>query len=497
MSDLGPFPNDPTRPPIQPHWNEPQAQPPMEQDWITSLSDSIERGLNKLCSTRIKSFLVLMLFALVCFLPGLNSIPPVDRDEARFAQATKQMMETSDYVDIRFQDGTRYKKPVGIYWLQAASAQVTGFAEEAPIWVYRIPSLLGALISVGLTFLIGMRMASVRVGFLAGLAMAAAILLGVEARLAKTDAMLLATILVIQWLLWELYEHRAGLTRWQGILFWATLGAGILIKGPIILMVSGLTLVVLSIQERSVAWLKGIQWKFGIPLFLIITLPWFIAIGLHTDWGFYLDSIGKDMLGKVATGKESHGAPPGTYLGVTIGTYWPASVFFILSLVWIWTERRQKSVRFALSWILPTWIIFELVPTKLPHYILPTLPAMAILTMHAMEDRATSWAQALGQDSVTSDTHRGDRLGFGCPHRTDLHRRDHQPGGAWAGDGCCRTGALELCCADKRPSHGCVRSRRDHRTGALSLHPWHHFPVYALCLVVKPVGRSRAKCEAL
>ena len=384
MSELGPFPTDP---------NEGRYRAPQQEgdDWIASLSDAIESGLASLCSSRIRAFLALMLFALICFAPGFNSIPPVDRDEARYAQASKQMMEGEDYIDIRFQDGTRYKKPVGIYWLQVASAKITGMAEEAPIWAYRIPSFIGALLSVGLTFLIGLRMASVRVGFLAGLGMAAAILMGVEARLAKTDAILLATILAVQWLLWELYDQRSGLCKWQAAILWAALGAGVLVKGPIILMVTGLTMLALTIKERSVGWLKGTYWLYGLPLFLLIVLPWYIAIGFKTDWAFYIESVGKDMFAKVASGKESHGAPPGTYLGATIGTFWPASVFVILSAVWFWKNWRQKPVIFALCWILPTWLVFELVPTKLPHYILPTLPALAIITMMALEARATSW----------------------------------------------------------------------------------------------------------
>ena len=86
--------------------------------------------------------------SLLAFLPGFfATIPPVDRDEARFAQATKQMVETGD-VDIRFQDEVRYKKPVGIYWLQAAGVKagealgIRGCAQH--IWLYRIPSLIGA-----------------------------------------------------------------------------------------------------------------------------------------------------------------------------------------------------------------------------------------------------------------------------------------------------------------------------------------------------------------
>jgi len=92
---------------------------------------------------------VLLVVALLSFLPGFFSIPPIDRDEARFAQATKQMLESGDYVDIRFQDEVRYKKPVGIYWLQAAvvrTASALGFERAlTTIWLYRMPSLVGAI----------------------------------------------------------------------------------------------------------------------------------------------------------------------------------------------------------------------------------------------------------------------------------------------------------------------------------------------------------------
>ena len=80
--------------------------------------------------------------------PGHHPEHDLDRDEARFAQATKQMVETSDFVDIRFQDEVRYKKPVGIYWLQATAvetASVLGLPRaQVRIWLYRVPSLIGA-----------------------------------------------------------------------------------------------------------------------------------------------------------------------------------------------------------------------------------------------------------------------------------------------------------------------------------------------------------------
>src|SRR5260221_6771605 len=148
-------------------------------------------------SSHARAVAVLVLTALLAFLPGSCQIPPTDRDEARFAQASKQMLETGEYVDIHFQDEVRYKKPVGIYWLQAGVVKAAGALgvreAQTTIWLYRIPSLLGAVGAVLLTYWSALAFVSRRAALLAGLMMATSILLGVEARLAKTDAMLLLT----------------------------------------------------------------------------------------------------------------------------------------------------------------------------------------------------------------------------------------------------------------------------------------------------------------
>src|SRR5438067_6929621 len=88
-------------------------------------------------ASRARAVVLLVFIALFAFLPGLTAMPPVDRDEARYAQASKQMMETGNYLDIRFQKEPRYLQPAGIYWLQVAAAKLTGYGSEAPIWVYR------------------------------------------------------------------------------------------------------------------------------------------------------------------------------------------------------------------------------------------------------------------------------------------------------------------------------------------------------------------------
>ena len=124
-------------------------------------------------SSHARAVAVLVVAALLAFLPGFFQIPPIDRDEARFAQATKQMLETGEYVDIRFQDEVRYKKPVGIYWLQVAvvkTAEALGVPNaRQTIWLYRIPSLIGAVGAVLLTYWTALAFVSRRAALLAGL----------------------------------------------------------------------------------------------------------------------------------------------------------------------------------------------------------------------------------------------------------------------------------------------------------------------------------------
>src|SRR6201995_4921517 len=132
--------------------------------------------------SQLRAVAFLVLCGLLIFLPGFFNIPPIDRDEARFAQATKQMVETGDFVDIRFQDDVRYKKPVGIYWLQSAAVQTAtklGLQRaQVRIWIYRIPSLIAAVGVVLMTWWTALGFVSRRSAVLAALIMCSSVLLG-------------------------------------------------------------------------------------------------------------------------------------------------------------------------------------------------------------------------------------------------------------------------------------------------------------------------------
>ncbi len=339
-----------------------------------------------------RAVLALVAVALIAFLPGFFSLSPIDRDEARFAQATKQMLESGNYVDIRFHTQARHKKPIGIYWLQAASVKageaVIGPSARSSIWLYRLPSLLAAIGAVLLTYWTALVFLSRRGALFAGLMMAGCVLLGVEARLAKTDAVLLFTILACFGALARAYvrppEARQG--DWTlAFIFWTGLAAGVLVKGPVAPLFVGPAIAALAVADRSGAFLRPLKPLTGLAWCLLLVLPWFVAIYIVTNGAFYQHAVGVDMMGKVAEGAEGHWGPPGAYFLAAWGTFWPSIVVAAMAAPYVWRNRREQAVRFLLCWLVPSWVLFELAVTKLPHYVLPVYPALAILSALAIE----------------------------------------------------------------------------------------------------------------
>jgi 4-amino-4-deoxy-L-arabinose transferase-like glycosyltransferase len=331
--------------------------------------------------------LLAALVALLAGLPALMLLPPLDRDESRYAQATSQMLETGDFVDIRFQDDPRWKKPVGIYWMQAVAVAVTSSVENRDIAPYRIPSILGAMLAAAACAWAGAAMFGQRAGFLAGAILGATFLLSTEAGIAKTDAMLCGSVTLAMAGLARIYlAARAGEVpiRPYKLMFWLGLGLSILIKGPIGLIVVAPAMIALSVWDRDVSWLKRLGWGWGLPLVALIVGPWAIAITIATDGGFWTEAIGGDLAPKIAGGDEGHGVPPGLYLLLAPLLFFPATLLLPAALSAGWHRRTEPAIRFLICWLVPAWLIFELTPTKLAHYTLPTFGALALLAAAAL-----------------------------------------------------------------------------------------------------------------
>jgi len=355
-----------------------------------------------------RPYALLGLLCLGLYLPGMNALPVTDRDEARFAQATRQMIETGDYLHIRFQNEARNRKPAGIYWLQALSVTALSNAEKPDIGPYRLPSLLGALAAVLLTFALGRGLVGAPAALLGAALLASSLTLVAEAHLAKTDAVLLGLTAAAQLALGKIYcaarpkkklarKKAAGASWLWPLLFWISLAGAALIKGPVTPLLALLTILSLSAADRDARWLVNLKPLWGAALFLILVGPWLYLISRATQGAFLSDSLGHDFLGKLVGAQESHGVFPGAYILLLALTFWPGSLFLAGGLLRGWHERAQPAERFLLAWAVPYWILLEFIPTKLPHYLLPVYPALALLAAAALVEgvKRPLWLDAL------------------------------------------------------------------------------------------------------
>ena len=406
-----------------------------------------------------KSWLILFVVTLTATAPGVFNLPALDRDEARFAQASKQYIETGDYLIIRYQDEYRNKKPAGIHWLQAGSTQLLGDEDKLEIWTYRVPSWLGVALATLTTFWCGLVFMGRRAAFLGALLFGVTLLVTSEGHISKTDGMLVFLTTLGVGALARLYMNATETPKRMALVFWFAMGAGLLIKGPVTPMVAayaGLGAWVWSkaAEGKGGDWWRPLLWWPGPVLAAAMFLPWLIAIQFATDGTFLEGAIGKDLKDKFAGASEGHAGWPLYHLshipvwfftavlmlipGITlaakhlrggseaarrrgtdamvillalggltafltwvlpgelgVGTPSAYAGLIIIAFWWLstrpeWQNRWQisdapqidvetRALRFLVAWGLLTTIFFELMPTRLSHYIMPAYPALALL----------------------------------------------------------------------------------------------------------------------
>jgi len=389
------------------------------------------------------AFPALLLLCLAAYLPGLFTIPPIDRDESRFAQASRQMFEsammseaergaTKDFgrtggLAIPYvQDKPRLNKPPLIYWLQTASAAIFtgGKPLDDAIWMYRIPGVLCAIGAAAATWRLALSMcagvgaAAGGVGagiaasharliaFVAAGAIAICPVVVLDAHQARADQLLLFTVVLTQWMLWKIAigDRRFG----TAALFWVCVALGVLSKGPITPMIAALTALAWSFVRREWRWLWSLRPLLGLIIVSAVVAPWVYAVASRLGFENYWRTIWNETIGRSVEGKEGHWGPPGYHLLLVFFLLWPVSLGIPGAFASFWRVIRADSesinaaqpwvstragfrerIRlacvarprdaFLLAWIVPGWIVFEVVNTKLPHYTLPLYPALCIL----------------------------------------------------------------------------------------------------------------------
>lgn len=339
-----------------------------------------------------RGYVLVALIALLSAQFGAGRVPVMDGDEASFAQATRQMVETGDFVRIRLQGEERNRKPIGVHWAQAASVFVMSPFTDAnnDIWPYRLPSALGLVLAALATMWAGRALLTERAALLGAGLFAAGMLAGVEGMTATTDALLLGLITVQMAAIARLRalpdERRIVGSRELASLFWIALGLGILVKGPVAPLIALLTLLPLGLWERRWTWMRPLIWWPGPLLAALIVAPWFIAISAETSGRFFFDMMFGDIAPKLVSGDEGHFALPGYHLFLLPFLIFPATYALPAAARLAWETARaprndtaHANRRFLIAWAVPTIIFFELAPTKLPHYVLPAYPAIALL----------------------------------------------------------------------------------------------------------------------
>lgn len=329
-----------------------------------------------------RSIIFLILLSIWLYGAGLFQLPVTDRDEALFAQASKQMVQSGDYGQIKVQNKNRHLKPPGIYWLQAGLTKVFDVQHRYDIGFFRLASALGATLSVILLFLGLKPFMREKQAFYASALLGTSLLLQVEGHIATTDAVLLCTIVIMQMGLLQIYLKNS---RWLGpFCFWLGLALGVAIKGisPIF---GFLTLVTLMIVDRNPRLFLKIKPLYGIIFFILISLAWLIPISVMSHSNFLLDMIKGDLLPKLKGGQQGHGHAFGYFLVISPLLLWPGSILLGKGIFAAMSQRKEKLTRFMLAWLIPSWILFEIVPTKLPEYVLPCFPAIMVLLVLAVQ----------------------------------------------------------------------------------------------------------------
>ncbi len=363
--------------------------------------------------------LVVIAVCLAAHWPGLFALPPVDRDESRFAQASRQVLAAAREGDVegvavpRIQDRPRLNKPPLVYWLQAAVAwpydpapadDASADPRRQSIGVYRMVSALCAMAACLLTWRIGCLLYRRSEGLIAAVMLATCVMVLWDARQARADQLLLATTTLAMLALAHLYlrgraqRSNGALTLgWRGpVLLWIAVGLGVLAKGPITPMVVVLASLMVAATLGWWRWLRALRPLTGLGVVLAMVLPWVIVVGRSVGFGEYFALIADETLGRAGAAKESHWGPPGYHLVLLPVLLWPGSLLTALALGRAWRRARRRAhparmrrfraspELFLLAWIVPSWIVFELSMTKLPHYTLPLYPALALLTARAL-----------------------------------------------------------------------------------------------------------------
>ncbi|MEX0852006.1 MAG: glycosyltransferase family 39 protein, partial [Bauldia sp.] len=364
----------------------------------STLAGRVGALVDRLARSPVASLAAIAVVALACYVPGFSTLPPLDGVEPGHMVAARAMVESGDYAAIRLQTANRTWSPRGAYWAEALAITLAGQGGDPPAWVYRLPSLIAAVAACLLTWWAAMAFGRPRAALLAGLLMAASGVAALMARQASPDSLTLAAATVAAGALARVWlgEARPSDSR-LAWLFWAALGAGVLVNGLVLPATFAATIVLLSIERGQFGWLTRLRPRRGMVVLLVAIMPWALAVALTYLGGAAAEAPSAETLARLSV-PFSLKAAPGTYILFTPLLLGPALAFLCLGMAWIVDDLRRPVVFFTLAWAGPLWLAAEFVEAKLPQVVLPVIPAIAIVTGAAIDAgaaRVAGWARRL------------------------------------------------------------------------------------------------------
>jgi len=343
--------------------------------------------------------LFLLFAAFGVYLVGNQSVPLWDRDEPRFAQTSRQMLQSGDWVVPRLYDNVRTAKPPLIYWVQAASMELIGQEGPASVFAVRLPSSIAMILTLTVLAVVLRRHAGAGHAIWTVLILSTCALVVLAAKAGLTDSVLLLFVTIAQLCLYAAWR---GHGSWSVTIVMAvSIALALLTKGPVAVGIQAMTLIGLGLLKWSLRWTDTLNYTrdqhsvrttitspvaksiAGLLIVLAIGLPWVFLVEKRHP-GFISTALNHEIKERAASGLEGHKGPPGYYLLSIWPTFLPWSLVLPLALVMGWKNRRDPRVRFALAAVAGPWVMFEIVQTKLPHYLLPCFPPLAFLAADAI-----------------------------------------------------------------------------------------------------------------
>lgn len=351
-------------------------------------------GEQRLCRQlhgRAGAYALLIAATAVLYLPALGTPSLWDIDEGHNAQCACEMLESLNWTVPTFNYKLRVDKPALLYWLQIAAYCTFGVGEFAA----RLPSALAAMLTVLLTYELARRMFDRGTGLLAGLILASTLLFCGSAHFANPDALLNACTILTFLLFWRAFERAGGV--WPALAGLST-GLGFLAKGPVALVLPAAVIGLYLIWTRQVRRALSRRVLAGTLLFAGVGVPWFALVGAETHGDYLRGFFLTHNLGRYRAAMEGHSGSPFYHVVSLLLGFLPWSAF-LGPAVW-YAVREFRSLPGALStpkpqaagaykflacWIGVYFVFFSASQTKLPNYILPLYPAVAIVVARFLE----------------------------------------------------------------------------------------------------------------